>query len=64
MTTIHRMIYYLHFFQIKFFLNDLHLIQIIDFIRQHVARKDWSEIKHVFYDFRDQTGNFHVLNET
>ena len=60
--SMYRVIYYLHFRQTKSELNQLHHIELIDFMKQHVARKHWSEMKNAFYDFRNQTENFDILN--
>ena len=60
--SMHRVIYYLHFRQTKSELNQLHHIELIDFMKQHVARKHWFEMKNAFYDFWNQTKIFNISN--
>ena len=60
--SMHRVIYYLHFRQIKSELNQLYHIKLIDFMKQHVVRKHWFKIKNAFYNFRNQTKIFHTSN--
>ena len=62
-TTIHRVAYYLHLRQVKTPLTQVHLTQIIAFLRQYVNWEFWPQVENAFYNFRDQSGDYNTFNE-